>query len=272
MSLIASLAVIPPGGFGREIPGMNLMSDSAYWVAGVIALIALVAGAWLTSRTPRNWKGALINGVAVLVTGAMLITSVGLVLNRQNGWYASFGDVFRSGRSTTDAYGAGSPFEGAAPEPAPAATAVLPPLPAPGERVQHFEVPTSVGHQSWRVTVILPPDYFAAESSTRAYPVLYAGHGFPGSPQQYETAFNLQKMGDDAVRAKHIRPFITVIPDITPTGADTECISGPDDVQQMETWLAKDIPAFVAGHLRAAPGRTNAAWLGFRSAAGAGRC
>lgn len=31
---------------------MNLLSDAAYWMAGALALVALVAGAWLTSRTP----------------------------------------------------------------------------------------------------------------------------------------------------------------------------------------------------------------------------
>ncbi|WP_425307792.1 alpha/beta hydrolase-fold protein [Ammonicoccus fulvus] len=243
---------------------MDLLSDAAYWLAGALALVALVAGAWLTSRTPRNWKGTLLNGVAVLVAGVMMVTSVGLVLNRQNGWYSSVGDLFQSAQSTTDNYGAGSPFEGAegAAPAAPPPAATLPPLPT-RDRIQRFDVPTSVGHQTWNVTVILPPDYFAAESSAKTYPVVYAGHGFPGSPQQYLEAFDIQKMGDNAVRARSIKPFITVIPNITPTGADTECITGPDDVQQLETWLAKDVPAFVAGHLRAAPGRTNAAWLGF---------
>ncbi len=201
----------------------------------------------------------------MLVAGVMMITSVGLVLNRQNGWYSSVGDLFQSAQSTTDNYGAGSPFAGAevAAPTAPPPAATVPPLPAPGERIQHFDVPTSVGHQTWNVTVILPLDYCAAESAGKSYPVLYAGHGFPGGPQQFLEAFDLEKMGDNAVRARHIRPFIAVIPNITPTGGDTECITGPDDPQQLEMWLAKDVPAYLAGRLRLTTGRTNAAWLGF---------
>lgn len=242
---------------------MNLLTDAVYWVAAGLALVTLVGGTWLTTRTPRRRRGFLPN-LAVLLVASLLVTiSVGLVLNRQNAWYPTLADLFPSAfDAAVKQYGA-QPGEGRDSKVTRTDRRTLPALPSPGGRQQAVTVPTSVGHRQWNVTIILPDDYFDPAHATDAYPVLFAGHGVPGSMAQWYSTLDLRELGDPVVAAGKVHRFITIIPELTPGGVDTECVFGPDGPDQMETWLTKDIPEWVRTHLRAAPERDAWAWIGF---------
>lgn len=251
---------------------MNLLDDSIYVVVAVLAVAGLGGGAWLTSRTPRNLRGAALNGLVILVSSVLILAGVGLVLNRSNAWFEKPSDILGGAESKEEHQQKGAASDTFVREDAVTRTdtRALPALPAPGQRTQVFNVPTSVGNATWAVTVILPSGYFEPGEAQRAYPVLMAGHGMPGSTRQFQSVIDMATVGDQAVSQRKIAPFITVVPSLMPNGKDTECVHGPGGDTQVETWLARDVPAFVAERLRVVPQRSGWAWLGFSAGAWCG--
>lgn len=244
---------------------MNLLTDTVYWVAAAMALVGLLGGAWLSSMTPRRARGFLPNIAVLLVASMLVTTAVGLVLNRQNGWYPTLTDLFPAPLDSTVTDVGGNTTDPGAAGPAVTRTdqRTLPDLPSAGNRVQSMTVPTSVGNRTWDVTVVLPDDYFDPAHANDAYPVLVAAHGVPGSMSQWYSTFDMRELGDPVVAAGKVHRFITVIPNLTPDGVDSECVYGPDGPDQLETWLTKDIPDWVHANFRAAPERDAWAWMGF---------
>lgn len=243
---------------------MDLLSDAIIWIASIIIVLALVGGAWLTTRTGRGWGSWAINLLVVTLTSLLVVTGGFLIVNRLNGWYPTLNDIFSSD-SQTDRKDAGadpsSVFSGQVTKQPEIGT--LPPLPNPGQAQQNFVVPTSTGGAGWKVTVLLPAGYESPEAAHTRYPVLFAGHGFPGSPESWLGGVDIRPGLEAAVKERKIAPPIVVIPNLTPDGADTQCISGPGGHTQMEDWLVKDLPAFLKSHLRVKEGRESWAWMGY---------
>lgn len=253
---------------------MSLVGDWVYPVAIVSVLVSLAFGTVATRFTSRHKAWWLFNLLIVTLTSALVAVSGVLVLNRDNGWFATWDDLM----------GAMSPAGQAAPQPAERDDADTPPAtpkvdepsakPAPlnsTERVQVFQVPTSVGHETWPVTVVFPEEYFTPEAAGRSYPVVMAGHGVPGSMGQWTSpAIDIRNYLDPLVAQKKVAPTLFVIPSITPGGKDTGCIFGPGGPDQIETWLAKDVPTFLKAQLRVLPQRTAWAWIGVSGGAWCG--
>ncbi len=256
---------------------MNLLGDWVYPVA-LMLLVAAIGGAtflaWRSSRRLPRLAGLAVSGLAVTLASALACLSVALMLNHDNGWYSSPEDLFGASSADSRAAGAKSADDtfgrGAAAQLARTDTRALPALPSPGQRVQEFTVPASVGAASWKVRVVLPEDYFAPEASTKTYPVLMAGHGMPGATTQWLGVVDIRRFADPLVAQRALAAPIVVIPELEPGGQDTECIFGPGGAGQVETWLARDVPAFVKDHLRAIPQRAAWAWIGFSAGAWCG--
>ena len=248
---------------------MNLLSDSVYWLAAALTVVALVGAAWVVAHLPRGTWRWLLNVPVVALASALIALSAGLVLNRQNAWYTSWGDLFGTATGSANVvvvgeHKASSVFQ----HDHRIVTTdfrALPPLPSPGSRVQKYMIPTSVGHNTWEVQVILPQDYEAPGNLARAYPVLMAAHGAPGSPSSYldRGRMPISKLTDPSVAQHRVAPFITVIPALLPGGMDNECVFGPGGADQLETWLSVDVPKFIKAHLRVIQERTGWAWLGY---------
>jgi S-formylglutathione hydrolase FrmB len=102
--------------------------------------------------------------------------------------------------------------------------------------------------------VYLPPAYLAHPG--RPLPVLELLHGTPGAPDNWLNRGDLQSAADAFASAHHGRAPIVVMPDINGAWhADSECIrtaSGAD----VESYLTKDVVAYVRTAYRAAVGRT----------------
>lgn len=247
---------------------MNLLSDSVYWYAAVLAVVALVGAAWVVGHLPRGAWRWLLNVPVVALASALIAVSVGLVMNRQNAWYTSWGDLLgtSSGSSNTVVVGEAKAQTVFKHDGKVVTTDLraLPPLPSPGSRIQKFMVPTSVGHNTWEVQVILPQDY-QTPGNLRAYPVLMAAHGAPGTPNNYlpKGRMPISELTDPSVAAGKVAPFVTVIPSLMPGGMDNECVFGPGGPDQLERWLSVDVPNFIKAHLRVIQVRTAWAWMGY---------
>jgi enterochelin esterase-like enzyme len=240
----------------------------------LVLAITVAALVWGAVRPPRRRGARAVAarlGVQVLVS-ALVVLSVATVLNRQNEWYASWGDLFGSSTPVvkTNAGGA-APQAALSQEPTgpglPTPTQrQLPPLPSPGQRVQVFTVTGQASGLTGKIMVSLPAGYEDPANAGKDYPVIVAFHGYPGAPDVWMQGVNLVPSLDTLAGQRTIHPVIVVAPQIEfPAGADTECVNGGSGQPQVETWLAKDVPDALATHLRVARDRTAWATLGFSS-------
>lgn len=241
---------------------MDLLSEWIPWAALALVVVAVVACGIVTTLTPRRWFGALINTVSVAVASALVTVSAGFALNYYFAWYPDLADLFpETGNTAARKHGAGAvDYHG---EVSRTVDREFPPLPSGSQLRFTTTIKTSVGGREWPVTIVLPDGYFDGDRSKDAYPVLFAAHGYPGSPTQFLGRLDIPTAGKALVDQKVIHPFILVIPSTAPDGLDTECVYGPDGVDQMEQWLTKDIPAWLGQHLRISNQRESWAWIGF---------
>ncbi len=147
-----------------------------------------------------------------------------------------------------------------------AAAGALPPLPAPGQRVQTFELTGAHSGLAGRVVVSLPRGYQDPANAGWTYPVIEAFHGFPGGPEVWIQGVNLVPSIDALSGQQVISDAIVIAPQIEfPPGTDTECVNGGKGQPQVETWLATDVPDQIASVLRVRRDRASWAATGFSS-------
>jgi enterochelin esterase-like enzyme len=104
------------------------------------------------------------------------------------------------------------------------------------------------------VYVFLPPQYFwSGYYQKYRFPVVELLHGFPGQPQDWITLLGVNQMLDSLVSEHRAQPAVLVIPDANGgRGVSLQCLNqsgGPQD----DTYLAKDLPAYIADELRVQP-------------------
>jgi enterochelin esterase-like enzyme len=104
------------------------------------------------------------------------------------------------------------------------------------------------------VFVFLPPQYFwPGFYQTYRFPAIELLHGFPGQPQDWITVLGVDTMLDSLIKQKHARPAVLVIPDANGgRGVSLQCLNqyrGPQDA----TYLARNLPDFIAQKLRVQP-------------------
>jgi enterochelin esterase-like enzyme len=109
-------------------------------------------------------------------------------------------------------------------------------------------------HITRTVYVFLPPQYFQRGFYQKyRFPVVELIHGFPGEPQDWITLLGVNTMLDSLVSQNGARPAVLVIPDANGgRGISLQCLNqhhGPQDA----TYLARDLPDYIAGRLRVQP-------------------
>ena len=113
------------------------------------------------------------------------------------------------------------------------------------------------------VVVQLPPGYTDPGNASQRYPVIEAFHGYPGDSRSWIDGMNLGGVSAQQAAAKRMRPVLVVSPQVEfPTGVDTECVNGSAGTPQVETWLAQDVPDFVAHTFRVKTDRGSWAAIG----------
>ncbi|HUZ24218.1 MAG TPA: alpha/beta hydrolase-fold protein [Streptosporangiaceae bacterium] len=104
------------------------------------------------------------------------------------------------------------------------------------------------------VYVFLPPQYFwPGHYQKYRFPVVELLHGFPGQPSDWITVLGVNQILDSLVSAHRAKPAVLVIPDANGgLGVSLQCLNqskGPQD----DTYLARDLPAYIARELRVQP-------------------
>jgi S-formylglutathione hydrolase FrmB len=235
-------------------------------LVGAAAFVLLVIG---LPRARRRWLGAIARGGEALLLSLSVLLLAGAALNDQYLFYISWGDLFGANATVTAMHGGGTARQavetrarGVGLSRAEVPT-VLPPLPAPGQRLQRYVVTGARSHISAEVLVYLPPGY--DPRAGKKYPVILALHGMPGHPEGYLSTLHMDQTLDGLVAARQLAPSIVVLPQInSPSSLDTECVDAPNGSgPQDETWLAADIPHWVVSHFAVQTARTSWATMGY---------
>ena len=243
---------------------MALTSTGLLVVLGLLALAVFAALVLGRPRLRRRGAQMATRAVSVLVLNVLVLSLAAAALNDQFGFYVSWSDLAGARSPVTVTHHGASARK--------AATAALGHgVDAGGAfsaaslaagRIQHLDVVGTRSGVHAPVSVLLPAGY-SVSSSTR-YPVIEALHGFPGSSTSWLTGMQVQQALDGLVASRTIRPSIVVMPQINiPGNIDGECVNGPRGTPQVETWLAKDVPEYVASHFRVDTRRSSWAVAGY---------
>lgn len=195
-------------------------------------------------------------------------------LNAGNGWYSSWSDLFGAPAQQVAAQAGDAAAAAAAPggaqtaRPTPTRTAPVPPLPSPGQRKQVYSYTGPTSGVTASIEVILPKSYETPAAADRLYPVAEAFHGFPGTPFGWTSKMDVMARFDEAAAAGTMAETIVVAPTLTTQATvDSECVNGASGTQQIETWIAQDVPQFIREHFRVKP--TRDAWVAMGYSMGA---
>ena len=103
------------------------------------------------------------------------------------------------------------------------------------------------------VYIYLPPQYFLTKYSTYQFPVIELLHGSPGNPEQWVNPMNVLPTLDDMIATRQADPVVLVMPD-TDGGQrySLQCLNAIGGVQDA-TYVAVDVPNFVAANYRVQP-------------------
>ncbi|MBM7519491.1 alpha/beta hydrolase [Nocardioides nitrophenolicus] len=238
---------------------------------GIIALTvaAFVAVVWLWPRLTRGTPWHVAGRVGSLATVNLLVLLVAATqLNATYLFFANWADL--RGALTGDVTQT-SQHRGGAEQAAPNI-----PVRGRAEPVATDPVPLAVGPSgladyvvhgaasglTGKVLVQLPPGY--ASAPTARFPVLEAFHGYPSDPPSWVSVFHLPQQVDQEVAAHRLRAPLVVMPQIEfPRGVDTEGVDGGAGRPLVETWLTRDVPAWLGQHFRVVANRDAWASVGY---------
>jgi len=280
---------------------MSLTGQPFAWLSVVLTLASFVGLVWAwPALGARRAVPVVVRAGALLMVNLLVLLTAAVQLNNQYLFYAGWTDLRGAalgGPDSSSRLHGGGTAQAAARAPvagAPGTTDVatngpLLPLPA-GSRVADgvvgYTVTGPLSHITGQVLVTLPPSYAGADTSvagadtsvggggaivggvpTRRYPVLETFSGYPGSPTQWVRTMRLQAYLRDRTAAHRIAESIVVSPQAEiPAGVDTECVNGSGGSPQLETWLARDVPDWIAAHFAVRPER--GAWAAMGLSAG----
>ena len=238
-------------------------------VAVLTAACFLWAILWVPNHPWTKLWAYVQQALAVLLCSVLAISLAFLAVNRVSLWYSNWHDLlgFLSKKPATQqqfgAAPAGAPqrAEGAAPSKKtpkahftqaqrnPLANAQLTGINpnASGGQWVNVVVPGQGEQGDATVRVWLPPSYL--KNPDKAYPVIMAFAGVPGSPVGFEQPLHTGEDLAKAVSEGKIRDSIIVAPNVFPRDRDTECM----DVEgtSIETWVTQKVVPWVKANLRA---------------------
>jgi len=207
---------------------------------GVLGVVLAVAR-WRHGRWPSRVLGA-VSALVLVVSGLSGV-------NQYFGEYSTLGAALKS-NDTVELDVAAKPAPDVLPVPAGKTLADVwtPPadLPTRGT-VSETPIPSSTDYRPRKALVYLPPAYSATPRPR--LPVLVPLSGQPGSPHDWFDGGELARHLDAYAARHHGLAPIVVVPDqLGSTTANPMCLDSK--LGKVETYLARDVPAWIKGRLQ----------------------
>jgi enterochelin esterase-like enzyme len=110
-----------------------------------------------------------------------------------------------------------------------------------------------LSHIRRTVLVYLPPQYFQASYAKYRFPAIELFTGYPGQPSDWINILNITTTLPTLVSDHLAKPAILVMPDTEGSPRRTlQCLNLPHSIQDA-TYLAQDVPDFLARTIRVQP-------------------
>ena len=198
-----------------------------------VALFALLNIKW--SKLNRIWKRI----TAQVVLQVMLLATVGLALNIQNGFYSSWSELFgissyanqHIAPKTIDLSRASYTKNG---------SAIL--------KEVFTGSASKITEQVW---FLIPKHIVTAiqDGSNEKFPAVYFLSGSPGVPTAWLHGLNLEDQILEVKKSVKLRDFVAILPqyNVVPH-SDTGCMNIPDKAK-VEDWLTKDVYNYAISNL-----------------------
>jgi len=246
----------------------------------LFSVVALVGGRRLQRAGRAKWAVYSVRTVALVLSQVMAVALVGAIVNRQYGFFVSWGDLFGTAKVTTTSQNTGAsgpllPGKNTVPNVGGSYRAsgrtVYASHQSPWPKRSHVYPKSALGwgrvdmylygpqsHIYGQVQVLLPPNW--TPHPARPYPVVEILPGFPGTFTTMTGAFGVRTVIENAVAHNKLRaPIVVSVQDHA--GRDSECINS--QLGQWATWLAKDVPTWLATHVGATNDPAARTTLGF---------
>ena len=240
-------------------------------VACTVAAFVVLILVW-PSLAGRSIRKIAARAGLLLTVNVLVLLTAATQLNAQFLFFADWTDLRGafSGAPTATALSRGALASHAASRKVAGTAATagkkLPPLPTAQvdlSGVISYTVKGPLSGITGTVIVQLPAGYTNPTNASVRYPVMEAFQGYPGAPNSWINGMNLGGVAAQQAAAKRMRPILVVSPQVEiPPGVDTECVNGSAGTAQVETWLARDVPDWVAHTFRVRTDRASWATIG----------
>ena len=236
---------------------LELDSPVTLWISILVSVLAIffVAIFWqqLYKRTFPNFLYRLF---VLILCQILILISAGLVINRSNGFYASWNDLF--GKGTDYSKVATSTSANSKIDAKFLRSAEITPY---GQAIVKEIVKGEKSGISNIVYLVIPRS--AVANIENGQPIEMANTkviellaGYPSQPEIWFRALDIAKAMDRAEKSNPGVSLIGVIPAVNVAGkADLECMNFPNNGIQTETWLTTDVRNFVNRRLGISPAR-----------------
>lgn len=233
---------------------MGLTSDEVLALAVTVAVLLFLGTVRYWPRLAARSRRAVLGRIAVLLaTQVMVLAALGLAVNKESRFYASWSDLFGQVREPgvvvdhDAAGGAHGPVRvlGERSVDVPGGS-----RPEVGGQIQQVRVDGAESGISSPASVYLPPEYFRPGNGDRTFPAAVVITGYPGTAENLITTLHYPQTVHELAREGRMQPMVLVM--LRPTVAlprDTECVDVPHG-PQTETFFAEDLPSAISAHYR----------------------
>lgn len=234
---------------------MSLTGTPLFATAIALTVLAVLLPLLLWGRA----RGPLVVRVATraLMVAFAQVTAVALVfvaVNRQETFYASWGDLLGTGSYVTAAPDLGADgLGGKKVEAEPKVRQDFQPVEGLGGRVRKTELDGKVSGVKGDVMVWLPPQYDDPAFKDKKFPVVELIPGIPGTGKSWFQGLKAHEVLEPLMKSGKVQPFVLVSPRAMLLGnADTGCANIPGKVNA-DSWFSVDVRKMVTDNFRVTP-------------------
>ena len=228
----------------------ELTSNSTFYLLLSLSLISFVCVTLFWQKIFRKGVGNLIlRFFILLIIQLLILISVGVGINRSQGFYSSWTDLFGGAQDFTSKAVAADSLKAFSPEDVKKAQATV------GSMKVFKEVIIGTESQVSNLVYLVLPESAAKtlkngeQLDPSKYQVTEFVTGFPSKPEMWFKALKVDK-DIASFNSIHTKEIIGVIPDINVAGQfDLECMNLPNGEPAAETWLTDDMKSYVDARL-----------------------
>ncbi|MFD8980257.1 alpha/beta hydrolase [Streptomyces sp. NPDC059564] len=222
-------------------------------VALTVIAVALPLAVWSKVRGPAALRLAA-RGTMVVFAQVTAVVLVFVAVNRDMNFYATWGDLFGTGKYVTAAPDLGPDGLGGKKaeevKAEPKVRQEFQPVEGLGGRVKKTELDGKISGVKGDVMVWLPPQYDDPAYKDKKFPVVELIPGIPGTGKSWFQGVKAHEVLEPLMKQGKVQPFVLVSPRAMLLGnADTGCANIPGKVNA-DSWFSVDVRKMVTDNFR----------------------